>query len=377
MKKILILTISTLYSLCSFAQTTSKQYITPTGDTVIATAITTPATLNYATLSLSGNTVTLNQATMTQGSTSLIMTLHPKVTANTSGPITLQSNTTYSGLSIDLSNASTVGITGNNVTNVRITNCRIVNTKNFAILLNGCSNVTIDNCFISNVGFGVYAQMGSKAIKVNSNQFLNINGINSSFLGHAIQFNGVNGGGNQINYNRIENIAGVALHPHDVINLFQCNGLQGDSIQVIGNWIRGGQLTLWPDAYSGAAGIIMGDVGGSYQTCRNNILVNPGYAGIQCIGTGYGIKIDHNQIFSVQTTINSNAICVLDANQIEVAYNKTNWTNKYGHNGVLADGEPQYYLGNPVSPTPVNFNTNYWAANISTSILPATIITMN
>ena len=304
-------------------------------------------------------------------------TVTPISTYTSSGPIVLRSNMTISGISIDLGNGSAVAITGNNVSNVHITKCRIVNTTAFAILLNSCSNITIDNCFFSNVGFGVYAQGSSSVIKVNNNQFLNINGINTSSLGHPVQFNAVSGGGSQINNNRIENIAGVALHPHDMINLYQCNGLPGDSIQVIGNWIRGGQLTLWPTANSGAAGIIMGDISGSYQACRNNILVNPGYAGIQCIGTGYGIKIDHNQVYSSQTAINSNAINIMDKNQIEVSYNKTNWTNHNGINALLSDGETQYYLGSPASPTPRNFSTNNWRSGITTSVLPTTIITIN
>ena len=336
---------------------------------------TTTTTTSGTTTTTSGTTTTTTTGTTTGTTTTTTTT--GTTTYKPSGAIVLQSNMTISGLSIDLGNASTVGITGNNVTNVHITNCRIVNTTGFAILLNSCSNITIDNCFISNVGFGVYAQGTSSVIKVNSNQFLNINGINTSFLGHAVQFNAVNGGGSQINNNRIENIAGVALHPHDMINLYQCNGLQGDSIQVIGNWIRGGQITLWPDAYSGAAGIIMGDVSGSYQACRNNILVNPGYAGIQCVGTGYGIKIDHNQVFSTRTAINSNAINILDNTQITVSYNKTNWTNHNGINALLSDGETQYYLGSPASPTPASFNTNSWGAAISASVLPTTIITMN
>ena len=305
------------------------------------------------------------------------MSLSLATTYTSSGAITAKSYTTYSGLVINLNNASTTGITLQNLTNVHITNCKIINTKGFAINIYNCKNVTIDNCLFSNVGFGVYAQGNSSTIKVNNNQFQNINGISTSSLGHAVQFNAVNGGGSQINNNRIENIAGVALHPHDMINLYQCNGLQGDSIQVIGNWIRGGQLSLWPTAYSGAAGIIMGDVGGSYQACRNNILVNPGYAGIQCIGTGYGIKIDHNQIYSTRTSINSNAINIMDKNQIEVSYNKTNWTNHNGINALLSDGETQYYLGSPASPTPRNFSTNNWRSGITTSVLPTTIITIN
>jgi len=350
---------------------------TTTGTTTGSTTGTTTGSTTTGTTTGSTTTGTTTGSTTTGTTASTTTsTTTTTYTYTSSGPIMLRSNMTISGLSIDLGNASTVGITGNNVTNVHITNCRIVNTTGFAILLTSCSNITIDNCFISNVGFGVYAQGGSSAIKVNSNQFLNINGINTSSLGHAVQFNAVNGGGSQINNNRIENIAGVALHPHDIINLYQCNGLQGDSIQVIGNWIRGGQLTLWPDAGSGAAGILIADVSGSYQVCRNNILVNPGYAGIQCIGTGYGIKIDHNQIFSTKTAINSNAINILDNNQITVSYNKTNWTNHNGINALLSDGETQYYLGSPASPTPINFNTNSWGAAISASILPTAIISM-
>lgn len=292
----------------------------------------------------------------------------------TSGPITLSSNSTVSGKLIDLGNTSSVGITGNGVTNVHITKCKIINNTNFAILLNGCTNITIDSCYISNVGFGVYAQSGSSQIKVNGNYFLNINGISTAFLGHAVQFNGVNGGGSQINNNRVENIVGTAIHPHDMLNVYQSNGLPGDSIQVIGNWIRGGQYYFWPDANSGAAGIIMGDVGGSYQVCRNNILVNTGYSGIQCNGTGTHIKIDHNQMFSTYAPVSHQAITILDANQIECSYNQTNWTNYNNLNVLYSDGETQYYLGNPASPTPVGFSTNTWKANITANILPASLI---
>jgi hypothetical protein len=296
----------------------------------------------------------------------------PVATYTASGTITLQSNKTYAYLSI---NGAATGIQGNGVSNVHITNLRITNISGFAISLWNCQNIVIDNCYISNVGFGVYAQGGCKQIKVNNNQFLNINGINSSSLGHAIQFNAVNSGGNQINYNRIENIGGVALHPHDMINLYQCNGLLGDSIQVIGNWLRGGQQVFWPTQYSGAAGIIMGDISGSYQVCRNNILVNPGYSGIQCNGNSFAIKIDHNQLYSAYSAVSHQAITILNPIRIECSYNRTNWTNYNYINAVLSDGETQYYLGSSPVPTPVGFSTNIWKASISAAILPAVIIT--
>ena len=285
-----------------------------------------------------------------------------------SGPITAKSNTTYSGLLIDLHNASSVGFILKGVTNVHITNCKIINTASFAINIQSSSKITIDNTLMSNVGFGVYAYQ-SQTVKVNSNQILNVNGINTASLGHAIQFNTVTGSGNQINSNRIENIAGVAVHPHDIINLYQSNGLAGDSIQVIGNWIRGGQRNLWPTSGSGAGGIVLADLGGNYQVCRNNILVTPGYVGIQAVG-GNHIKVDHNQIYSASTPASLVGMgwgnySGKSSSDVVYAYNQVKWFNMRN----LEDDAPAH-------PSGLTLVNNKWGASISASILPSTIITM-
>ncbi len=289
-------------------------------------------------------------------------------TYTASGAITAKSNTTYSGLVIDLRNSSSNGFTLKNVSNVHITNCKILNTKGFAINIQSCSNITIDNTLMSNVGFGVYA-FQSKTVKVNSNQILNVNGINTASLGHAIQFNGVNGGGNQVNNNRIENITGVAVHPHDMINLYQSNGVSRDSIQVIGNWIRGGQRNLWPTSGSGAGGIVLADLGGSYQVCRNNILVTPGYVGIQAVG-GTHIKVDHNKIYSSSTPASLVGMgwgnySGKPSSDVVYAYNQVKWFNMRN----LEDDAPAHTSG-------LTLINNKWGASLSTSILPAAIITM-
>jgi hypothetical protein len=313
-----------------------------------------------------GTTGTTGTPTGTTGGTTGTNSTNPNYVS--SGPITAKSNTTYSGLLIDLGNSSTTGINLNGVSNVHITNCKIINGAGFGINLNNCSNVTIDNTFISNIGFGIYAQ-NSVTVKVNGNQMLNINGINTSSLGHAVQFNNVTGSGNQINNNRIENIAGVAVHPHDLINLYKSYGLPGDSIQVIGNWIRGGQMSLWPNSGSGAAGIVIGDLGGDYQVCRNNILVTPGYVGIQAQG-GNHIMVDHNIVYSDPTPASLVGMSWgnysgLSSSDVTYAYNQVKWYNYKG----LEDNKP----ANTSGLTSVN---NTWGANISASILPLTIITM-
>ena len=289
-----------------------------------------------------------------------------------SGPITLKSNTTYSGLTIDLKNAKTTGISGSKVSNVTIVNCKVINTTSFAVNLSNCTNVTIQNCLFSGVGMGVYAS-GGTGYKIKDNQFLNINGIDQNWFGHAIQLNGVSGGGNIISGNHIENIAGVALHPHDLISIYQSNGVKGDSIMVLNNWIRGGQLSKWPTSNAGACGIVLGDVNGTYQVARGNILVNPGAGGVANIGKGLGIKMDHNIIFSVKTAVTGQALGANNSVQSDVGYNHTAWTNSSGGNTVNSNPYSQYYQTGPV---PLNWQTNVWAdKTVTANILPTVIIT--
>src|SRR5258708_33188113 len=196
---------------------------------------------------------------------------------------------------------------------------------------------------------GVYAQ-ASTTIKVNKNHILNVNGVSTSYFGHAIQFDHVSGAGNRINYNKIENIAGVAIHPHDQISVYQSNGLLGDSIQVIGNWIRGGQLYHWPTSSSGAAGIVLGDVGGSYQVARGNLLVNALAIAADC--TASNLKVDHNRIYAEQQSNNSVGLLFWGSGGTN-NYDGYNQINFRSANGNIAN----WYIF-PTTPIPVGWLTN-------------------
>jgi hypothetical protein len=210
---------------------------------------------------------------------------------------------------------------------------------------------------------GIYVQQ-STVCKVNNNQLLNMNGPMGSF----IQFDNVNSGGNSINYNRCEDVAGVAKHPHDGISVYESNGLKGDSITIFGNWIRGGQIQM--DG-GGACGIGLGDSGGSYQVARGNILINPGYVGIQPQGgsaTCSNIKVDHNQIFSVKTAVSLLALSSGSiGSNVYIGYNYVNWLDYNGHQDM------QWYSGTQ----PLGISTNVVTPLITANSIPATIITMN
>lgn len=303
-------------------------------------------------------------------------------------PLTLTSANNGQTISGDsIGNGSTQGIYINGANNIHITKCKIVNITNFAIHILNSTNITIDSCDIRNVGFGVYVEGSSSAtIKVNNNYFKDINGINASYLGHAVQFNSIAAsGGNQINYNRIENVKNItdtSSHPHDQISLFHCSGIVGDSIQVKGNWIRGGQLTPWPSSGYTGCGIGMGDEIGSYQVCRNNVLVSPGYAGIQTVqngGTVNGISIDHNQIYNntVSTVAAQGVTITGTVSNVKFNNNRIWWKNKNGNAVALTDGETSYYLGNPNGTLPgvtITGNTFLDTSLSPTIMLPTSML---
>jgi parallel beta-helix repeat protein len=348
-------------------------------DTSVAPSLTNTNTLSKShtkggtsggTTSGGTTTGTTSGGTTTGTTTGGTTTTTTKFVYKASAPINLsgQSNITISGDSINVGNGSTIGIYLANCSNVHITKCKVLNSTNDGIQLYNCTNVIIDSCFITNVRAGVNAKYCT-TVKVNSNQFLNMNGPYPS--GNFVQLNNVKGGGIQVNNNRCEDVAGIAKHPQDGISIYQCNGLLGDSVQVIGNWIRGGQVI---NDSGGAAAVVLGDVGGSYQVARNNIVVNGGFVGMQIQG-GNNIKMDHNTIYSSSTPYSNCGLCFgnysgASSSNIYIGYNKVRYYQTSG-------AEMDEWWDPSTAFQPNGWSTNIVKATIDASILPTTIITLN
>ena len=277
--------------------------------------------------------------------------------------LTGASNLTISGKSI--AGGSLASITLSNCHDVNIINCRLYNSTNVGIYLYNCYNITITGNYFTNVSTGVYVDQSSKGgIVVNSNQFLNMQGPFPR--GQFVQFNNVNGPYNQINSNIGENILGKS-YPEDAISLYESNGTAASPITINGNEIRGGG----PSASGG--GIMLGDSGGSYLVADGNTLVNPGQYGMAISGGShnsitnnlvYGVSQSFTNIGLYVETIGSSAVT-----NSTVSGNRINFRNSSGvQNGAwLASG----------CSTPTGWSTNNWAADIDSSILPATLITYN
>jgi len=270
---------------------------------------------------------------------------------------------TISGKSIAGGNVPCISLT--NCSNIHITNCRLVNSTTTGVNLYKCVNIVVDSSYISNVSTGVYAST-CQSIKVLRNQMKNM--VGPMPRGQFVQFNTVSGAGNQVIANKCENIMGSST-PEDAISMYMTNGTATSPVIISWNWIRGGG----PSKTGG--GIILGDDGGSHQTAENNTLVNPGQYGIGVAG-GTNLEILNNKIYAAQNTFTNVGVCVWNqytnisaSSGITASGNQVNWTNSAG---AL---NPDWNAGN--CGTVTGWSSNTWGATFTSSILPATIITLN
>ncbi|TWJ00651.1 parallel beta helix pectate lyase-like protein [Mucilaginibacter frigoritolerans] len=277
--------------------------------------------------------------------------------------------------SINLNGAHDITISGEAITggtvpaislsncyNVHITQNALTNSTDVGIYLYHCYNITIDYNYIANVSTGVYVDHPTAGgTVVNNNQMLNMQG--PAPRGQFVQFNTVIGTGNQIEYNKCENISGQSS-TQEGVNLYMSNGTASSPIEVIGNWIRGGG----PGNASG--GIQLGDTGGSYESASGNILVNPGQMGLSVSG-GDHISFTNNTIFSAAQSFTNVGIVVWGqagyaVTNATVSGNQVNFTNS-------ANVENDQWIG-PGTSTPAGWSSNILGASINASVLPAVII---
>lgn len=279
-----------------------------------------------------------------------------------SAPINLDGvhDITISGQAINGGSAPAISLS--NCYNVHITQNSLGNSTDVGIYLYHCYNITIDYNYITNVSTGVYVDHSTGGgMVVNNNQMLNMRG--PAPRGQFVQFNTVSGTGNQIEYNKCENITGKSS-TQEGINCYMSNGTASSPIEIVGNWIRGGG----PGNASG--GIQLGDTGGSYEVASGNILVNPGQMGLSISG-GDHMSFINNTVYATAQNFTNVGVVVWG----QAGYSVTNPTvsgNKINFkNSSSAENDNWIASGNP---TPSGWSTNTWAANISAAVLPTTII---
>ncbi|MCF6350680.1 MAG: right-handed parallel beta-helix repeat-containing protein [Flavobacteriaceae bacterium] len=277
-----------------------------------------------------------------------------------SAPIILNGVNNITISELELTNSNGNCITLSNCQNIIIEKCKLGSSIGNGIDLYNCTNITVVDCRMDSVATAVYANE-CQGISVTNIEVTNVQGPMPR--GQMVQFNKVNGTGNRINFNVVENVVGESGQ-EDAINTFQSNGTIEDPIQIIGNWIRGGGPS------NSGGGILVGDSGGSNVIVQNNILVNPGQYGI-AVASGTNMQVLSNQVFAQQQSYTNVGIYVWNqysspCNSITVMNNKVHWTNNTGALNNRWDGGNCGIIN--------GWDNNDWSANINSTILPEQIV---
>lgn len=249
--------------------------------------------------------------------------------------------------------------------NVIIRNNRFSNKTKLAIYLDDSKNVTIvDNTF-DNVHTALIAHK-SQGIKFDYNDIYNVGEpwaqSQDKNNGFVALFDKVTGPGNSISYNVAENIFGESS-PGDIINVNQSHGTPESPIVVKGNWLRGGG----PSPSGG--GILIGDLGGSYQIAEDNILVDAGQYGIAIAGGSY-MTLRNNKVYGKQQYFTNVGLYATNwyssyhgqSTNITVENNAVNYTHAEGR-------QSNFWFSGNVEPIKGK-ETNYYDRNLNASILP-------
>ena len=267
-----------------------------------------------------------------------------------------KNNVVLNGLSIIAGDRPAIEIS--NCTNLRISGCNLSNgtgVEALGIKLFRCINVTIEDCYLTNLSSGVLASTSTR-VYINGNKMLNMQGPMPR--GQFVQFIDCYGSGNKIMNNRLENTLGKS-RPEDAISIYQSDGTPDSPITVQGNWIRGGG----PSKTGG--GICLGDGGGGWQVASDNILVNPGQYGIG-IASGQNMSILRNKVFASQSEFTN--VGILAWNQylkpcgnINIDGNEVNWTASAGYKNPFWNGNNCGLIAG---------NNNNWDSDITVDVLP-------
>lgn len=140
------------------------------------------------------------------------------------------------------------------------------------------------------VSTGVYAPSSTRIV-IEHNTVRNIQGPLPR--GQMVQFNNVQGGGNLVRCNTLENVPGQSGSVEDHISMYGSNGTPGDPIRILNNRTKGGE-----SAEVSGCGVVIGDVtGGNHFVVDGNVIVNSGNCGIG-LTAGSNVRITNNTIVS-------------------------------------------------------------------------------
>ena len=185
-------------------------------------------------------------------------------------------------------------------TNIKIRNCYVHDSALVGVQMYKGKDVVVQGCRLESVASGVYA-IESEGIKVLGNFGRNM--VGPFPRGQMAQFDKLTGAGSAISGNYVINESGKS-HPEDAINLYQSTGTKDSPIVVENNYLTGDPVRGSNGKSATGSGIMLGDCGGGYQVCRNNVVINAGQVGIGVAG-GDDIRVENNQILIEKSDVSN------------------------------------------------------------------------
>jgi hypothetical protein len=287
------------------------------------------------------------------------------------------------------------------IENLSFTNKNASFQSGHILVLNGCSNITIRNCYFgSSVGAGIYmfnctnikienslfvynstailASRSKGGIYAKNCQYVNMHGKGTLGAGGGEFYKLVEctGPGFGVENCKGENFLGES-NPEDIVSLFKSSGTAASPIIITGNFFKGGGPS------NSGGGIVAGDgdasFTGGYVNITNNTLVNPGQYGIAA-GGGTNITITGNKIYSAKFPWANNPLFVWnqyspECANITVKNNRVNWTDKDGNinNGWNAGNCSNTVFEKPTSITLAEMNI---PSNLVSFVTAAELLTV-
>lgn len=255
-----------------------------------------------------------------------------------SGPITLSTGQTVSGLHITSTNGPC--IKGDGVQNVRVTNNKIgpcgPGSEGVGVSLYASHDVQVDHNAFDDVASALYAQTDSNGnIVFDHNLVTRIRGPMPR--GQMVQLNDIHGPGHRIVCNLSDQtVPGYQAGPEDHVSLYKSGGTTTSPIEVAYNRLRGGGPS------TSGSGIMTGDSGSDYLWVHHNTLVETANVGFAIAG-GNHITMEQNRAFSPNNPYSNVGAYIwaqggAACQDNTMTGNRTNWTNKDGTPNHFWDG---------------------------------------
>ena len=243
-------------------------------------------------------------------------------------------------LCCEISPGEAVGISVSHSKAIRILNNWIHDTgKKLSISLYKCADVLVQGNRLERGASGVYA-LECTGVKVIGNYVEDVQGPFPR--GQLAQFDKVTGEGNAVSHNYGINFAGRST-PEDMINIYKSEGTEKSPILIEKNFLCGDPGQGSADKSKSGSGIMLGDGGGRFIQCRENLLFAPGQVGIGICG-GSHIVVERNQIYGDRSNVANVGLYVWNQSKapgadIVVRENVVAWKNARGDNSSFWKGD--------------------------------------